>query len=62
MLKNEPLADGNGELLSGDDEVSGVGTKKPYSEKKLRKPKIAPMQKEIMSASPSYVFATLLQE
>ena len=35
MLENEPLADGNGELLSGDDEVSGVGTKKPYSAKKL---------------------------
>jgi hypothetical protein len=44
MLEQLPLADGDGELFTGDDEVSGVGTQKPSSAKKLRKPKIAPMQ------------------
>ncbi len=61
MLEKVPLADGYGELLSGDDEVSGAGTQKPYRAKKLRKPKIAPMQKELMWTSPSNVFVTLLQ-
>ena len=61
MLEKVPLADGDGELFSGDDEVSGAGTQKPSSTKKLRRPIIAPMQGELMWASPLNIFVTLLQ-
>ena len=48
MLENAPLADGDGEFFSGEDEISGVGAQKPSSAKKLQKQKIAPMQRELM--------------
>ena len=35
MLENAPLADGDGEFFSGEDEISGVGTQKSSSAKKL---------------------------
>jgi hypothetical protein len=55
------LADGDGEFFSGEDENSGVGAQKSSSAKKLRKQKIAPMQRKLMWENPSNVFATLLQ-
>ena len=60
MLENAPLADGDGEFFSGEDEISGVGMQKSSSAKNLRKQKIAPMQRELMWANPLNIFATLL--
>jgi hypothetical protein len=39
MLENAPLADGDGEFFSGEDEISGVGMQKSSSAKKPPKTK-----------------------
>ncbi len=39
MLENAPLADGDGEFFSGEDEISGVGMQKSSSAKKSPKTK-----------------------
>jgi hypothetical protein len=39
ILENAPLADGDGEFFSGEEEITGTGMQKSSSAKNLRKQK-----------------------